>query len=261
MARLTALLLLAGCTSLQVWAQTPQNQNPPAPAASAAKNSVGQDQSGQPATGKPGTDFGAPPSELPAPSTDFYLDKFQEFSATMTGSVVPGHEDPGYIYRSHNMMRMQGNHAVPSYFVTDLKKKETHGLAASGCIKLGTLYSRAFPFFLSGPDSKYTYQPAGEDTIDGHPVKIVDVTITVPKHPVIPLRFYEAQDLQGFPIRIENHKRHGMSWTLDYTDVRLGPQDPSLFIVPDKCQSGAGPAGPKASAPPKSPATTAKPKQ
>ncbi|MGB7643112.1 MAG: hypothetical protein WBL82_17620, partial [Terriglobales bacterium] len=124
-----------------------------------------------------------------------------------------------------------------------------------------TPYSRAFPFFLSGPDTKYTYETVGEDTIDGHPVKIVNVTISVPRHPEIPLKFFEAQDLEGFPIRIENRRPHGARWTLEYTDVKLGPPDPSLFIVPDKCQDEKSITGHKTGASPKSPASPSKPKQ
>jgi hypothetical protein len=258
MGRFTAFLLLAGCISLPVWAQEQKPAGQPEPAATPQKSA---DQ--PPASeSKPEDTSGTQPASAPATeSTEFYLDKFQEFSAIMTGAVVPGHDDPGHIYRSHDVMRFEGNRAVPSYFVTDLKKRETHGLAASGCIKLHTPYTRTFPFFLSGLDGKYKYETAGEDTIDGHPVKIVDVTITVPKHPVIPLRFFEAQDLQGFPIRIENHKLHGSPWVLEYTDVKLGPQDPSLFIVPDKCQDESSITGRKTGASPKTPASPPKPKQ
>ncbi|MGC2153403.1 MAG: hypothetical protein WA618_15280 [Terriglobales bacterium] len=258
MGRVTAFLLLAGCISLPAWAQEQKPADQPGPAATQQKSS---DQ--PPASeSKPEDASGAKSAPAPAAeSTEFYLDKFQEFSAIMTGSVIPNHDDAGHIYRSHDMMRMQGNHAVPSYFVTDLKKKVTHGLAASGCMKLSTPYSRAFPFFLSGPDTKYTYETVGEDTIDGHPVKIVNVTISVPRHPEIPLKFFEAQDLEGFPIRIENRRPHGARWTLEYTDVKLGPPDPSLFIVPDKCQDEKSITGHKTGASPKSPASPSKPKQ
>ena len=155
-----------------------------------------------------GTDFGAPPTELPTPSTDFYLDKFQEFSATMTGSVVPGHEDPGYIYRSHNMMRMQGNHAVPQFFVTDLKKKETHGLAASGYIRLGTPFPAPFP---SSSLGRIANTPINRQAKTRSMVTRLrfNVTITVPKHPVIPLRFYEAQDLAGLS---DPHRKSQTTW-------------------------------------------------
>jgi hypothetical protein len=253
MGRFTASLLLAGCLSLQVWAQAPQDQNSAAPAA--VTNSGSQDQSTQPTPDKPAAaNSGAQTSEPPVTSTEFYLDKFQEFSAIMTGSVIPGHDDPGHIYRSHNMMRMQGNHAVPDYFVTDLKKR-----AASGCLKLGTPYSRAFPFFLDAADYKFQYQTVGEETVDGHPTKVVDVTIFAPKHPEITLKFYEAEDLQGFPIRIANRRKHGMPWVLEYTDVRLGPQDPSLFIVPNVCQSENTITTHGATTHPKGPGPTVKP--
>ena len=154
----------------------------------------------------------------------------------MTGSVIPNHDERGHVYRSHNLMRMQGNAAVPNYFITDLTKSVSHAMATSGCLRLSSPYSRAFPFILSGPDLKFEATPAGEETVNGHSCKIEDIAITIPKHPRIDLRFYEAQDLQGFPIKIENHHKGGTPWVIEYTDVTIGPQDPTLFIVPEKCQ-------------------------
>lgn len=222
MVRSLAVLLVAGCVTLQVWAQAPQEQGAPAQAPAAAA---------QPA------------------QSGFPLDQFQEFSAIVTGDVVPGREEARHIYRSHDLMRIEGS-AQLNYFVTDLKKQQSHGLAVPGCIKLDTPYSRSFPFFLSGPDYKYERVPAGEETVDGHVCRVEDVTINAPKHPVpIQLRFWEAEDLQGFPVRIANRRKGGRPWVLEYKNVVLGPQDPTLFLIPSKCQQGIDKAPKKAASP------------
>jgi hypothetical protein len=259
MGRFTAFLLLAGCISLPVWAQETQEPKPASRPGSAATQEKSANQA-TPSESKPASTSGTQSASAPATeSNEFWLDRFPEFSAIMMGSVLPGHDDPRHIYRSHDMMRMEADREDPSYYITNIKKRQTHGLAASGCLFMRTPYSRAFPFYVAEPDGKYTYRTVGQDTIDGHPVKIVDVTITIPKHPEIPLKFFEAQDLNGFPVRIENRREHGARWVLEYKDVRLGPQDPSLFVVPDKCQDERTING--ANLGKTAPATPAKPKK
>jgi hypothetical protein len=173
----------------------------------------------------------------PAPS-DFPLDQFQNFSAIMNGDALPGSDWDGHIYRSGKLMRMQGSATAPNYFVSDLSKSESHGLAPSGCIKLGHLYSRAFPFSQFGPGYKYERVAMGEETVDGHQCKVEDITITSPKNPIrLKMRLWEAEDLQGFPVKIENRRSEVRHWVINYKDVVLGPQDPTLFVVPNQCQS------------------------
>ena len=221
MRRSITALLFAGCLTFQVWAQASPAAPDRAPAAP-AQASAAQ------------TAAASEPSQFP-------LDQFQEFSAIMTGGILPFSDWDGQIYRSGKLMRMQRNDEVPGYMVSDLEKQQSHGLNARGCIKLDNLYSRAFPFFLSGPGYKYERVPAGEETVDGHLCRVEDITIYAPKNPQqLKIRLWEAEDLQGFPIKIENRREHARVWAIHYKNVVLGPQDPTLFIVPDKCQSSAG---------------------
>jgi hypothetical protein len=247
MCRSITALLFAGCLSFQLWAQASPaapDQAPAAPAQAAPAQT--------PAAGPPPAGQTAAPSE----SSQFPLDQFQQFSAIMTGSILPLSDWDGHIYRSGKLMRMQRNDMVPSYMVSDLEKQQSHGLTANGCIKLNNLYSRAFPFFLSGPGYKYERVPVGEETVDGHLCRVEDITINAPKNPQqVKIRLWEAEDLQGFPIKIENRRENVRRWTIHYKNVVLGTQDPTLFIVPDKCQSSAGFVRPKKLPP------TSKPKQ
>jgi len=146
-----------------------------------------------------------------------------------------------YIYRSGKLMRMQGDASVPEYNITDLVKQENHVVSIRGCLQTASAYKLSFPFFVSGPGVTYAHIPIGEETVDGHQCHVEDVIIHSPKNPVVVhFRFYEADDLKGFPVKIENRREHAYPWVIHYKDVRLGPTDPSLFLVPDKCETTAG---------------------
>jgi len=208
MARLTAALLLAGCLGFQAWAQTP-----PAAPTSAASSPAAQTASA-------------------SESSQFPLDRFQEFSALVVGGPVPGTEDEIHIYRSGNLMRMEGRESR-NYLITDLAKQETHGLAPTGCLKYGNPYVRSYPFSMSRPENKYERVPVGKETVDGHVCQVEDLTISSPKLPTpVKIRLWEAEDLQGFPIKVETMSHR----IVQYKNVVLGPQDPTFFIFPNDCQ-------------------------
>ena len=174
-------------------------------------------------------------------TAQFPLDQFQNFSAIQNGGPLPGMDLDRYIYRSGNLMRSQSDAAVPEYYITDLTKQQSHAVSARACLQMGYAYKLSFPFFVSGPGNKYELVAVGEETVDGHPCRVEDITIHSAKNPVVVrFRLYEAKDLQGFPIKIENHREHAYPWVIHYKEVRLGPQDPTLFMVPDKCQTMAG---------------------
>lgn len=159
----------------------------------------------------------------------------------MNGGPLPGLESDVHIYRSGKLMRMQGSESIPGYYVTDLTARKSHYVTGKACLQTRTAYVRSFPFFVAGPGNKYELIPIGEQTVDGHQCKVEDILLHIPKNPeTLRFRLYEAEDLQGFPIKIENHRKNAYPWVIHYKNVRLEPQDPSLFIYPDKCESDAG---------------------
>jgi hypothetical protein len=143
--------------------------------------------------------------------------------------------------------------AVPQgkthYFVDDLVKRISYGLSLGGCARLSLLYSRTFPWFMTGPGYTYERVAVGEDTVDGHHCHVEDITVRSPKftNPAH-FRLYEADDLEGFPIKIVNQQEKVRQWIIHYKNVVLGPLDPTLFVVPRDCQSlsGMGPVHPSA---------------
>lgn len=214
MFRLTIAIFVAGCFVFPAGAQTPPSQE---------KGTQPAEVQAQPA------------SNAAAPFSDFPLDQFKQFSALMTGGPVPGTADEVHIYRSGNLMRMEG-HEGKTYQITDLVKQETHGVGSANCLKYGFPYVRAYPFLFSNPANKFQRTAVGKETVDGHVCQVEDIVVTIPKNVVQPkFRLWEAEDLQGFPIKVET--RGGpVHQEIVYKNVVLGPQDPTLFIFPNVCE-------------------------
>jgi hypothetical protein len=190
------------------------------------------------------------PATSPVAQSASPLDRFKEFSALMTGGVAPGTEAEIHIYRSGNLMRMEANEGR-SFQISDLVKQETHGVAKRGCLHYKNAYLRTFPFVLTGAEYKFEITPVKKETVDGHECQVEDLTVSSPKlHNPVQLRLWEAEDLRGFPVKVETATHR----IIQYTNVVLGPQDPTLFIFPDECE-GAEQIGKRPS--PSSPAKKA----
>jgi hypothetical protein len=240
MVRLIGAILLICSLAAWMHAQTPAEQ---APKEQAPKEEA--DSAGKIAATPPG-------------KTEYPLDSFKDFSAIMVGSIMEMGEgaSEAHIYRSGELMRMEDPDG-PGYLITDLTKLESYGISTGPCIHDSHPYFRASPFAAARPGSSVERVAAGKDTLDGHSCKIEDITVSSPKTGSrLKLRFWEAEDLQGFPIKIEFRRPGARSSIIRYKNVVLGPQDRTLFIHPKSCQSAphrGGPKTPKASAAGKKP--------
>ena len=143
----------------------------------------------------------------------------------------------GHVYRLGKRMRMEEPRRL-GYFITDLNSGETYGILEAGCIQDDHPYIRAIPFHIAGKaDATVTRTSAGKETVDGHSCQIEDVTVSSPMlaNPQ-KMRLWEADDLQGFPIKIEFVLPGGHGPIIRYKNVVLGRQDPTLFFHPKSCQ-------------------------
>lgn len=142
----------------------------------------------------------------------------------------------GHVYRLGKQLRMDEPGGA-GYFITDLNTGKTYGMFDGGCIRDDLPYVRAIPFYLAGmAEATVTRAAVGKETVDGHSCQVEDVTVSSPKFPSPQkIRFWEAEDLKGFPIRIEFLLPRGGGPVIRYKDVALGPQDPSLFTHPKSC--------------------------
>jgi len=177
---------------------------------------------------------------LPAARAQYPLDAFTDFSALMIGSQLPNDERESPVYRSGKWMRTQLTEG-DSYLVTDLTKFETYGISPDGqCIHDPHITFRDFPFVLLRPGVSFTIERAasGQELIDGHSCHVEDVTVSSPQLPnPLKMRFWEADDLSGFPVKIEVLRRRGLNSTIRYKNVVLGPQDKKLFRHPETCEA------------------------
>jgi hypothetical protein len=220
MVRLLAAILITCCLSAQLNAQASKEQ------ASKEQASKEQESAGQTAAASSAT-------------TQFPLDAFQEFSAIMVGSMMPGDVRESHIYRSGKLIRNEGPEER-NFLITNVATLESFGVAPTGCIHDRHSFFRSAPFSSMKPGYTAERTAAGEETVDGHSCKIEDVTISAPKRPeLIKLRLWEAEDLQGFPVKVEFRRAN---LVIHYKNVVLGPQDPTLFIYPNSCQES--PKGP-----------------
>lgn len=74
----------------------------------------------------------------------------------------------------------------------------------------------------------------GSESVDGHPSKIETVAVIGADGKTIESKVWEAEDLNGIPVKIESHIE-GVTLLAFYRDIVVGAPDQGLFHVPDRC--------------------------
>ncbi|MGA7633994.1 MAG: hypothetical protein WCB11_24790 [Terriglobales bacterium] len=255
MVRLLAAVLITCGLAAQLSAQATKDQ------ASSAQSSKDQSSKDQTSNDQATKDAGSAGQAAASPSAkpQFPLEKFQEFSAVMVGSMFPGDERESYIYRSGKLMRTPGAERR-NFIITNLNSQDSYGVAATGCIHDRHAHMLTVPFSFVGFDITVQSVAAGQETVDGHSCKIEDVTLSSEKFlKPVKLRLWEADDLQGFPVKVQFLRGFGHDPVIHYKNVVLGPQDPTLFIYPNSCEKSPGYNKPKPKATPGANKPAAKP--
>ena len=174
-----------------------------------------------------------PAPKVPVDGDPNPFQAFQSFSATLNGGM--GNDHDRKIYRSGKIMRVDFE---DHYRLADLEKLTTRVVHPDRCQQFAKPDIASYPFS-AYHDFKVARAPTEDkETVDGHSCKIENVTFT-PRddRPIlIKMKLWEAEDLQGFPIKGEvNVVSNGNKFTLNYTNVSLKPPDPALFKSPAKC--------------------------
>jgi hypothetical protein len=226
MLRFTSAIALACLFSALLLAQQPQEPG-------SAGQEPDQKNVNQPAEQKPADQTSSGPAKSGYP-----LDAFTNFSAIMKGSFVLDDPTELHIYRSNKMMRVEGSEGV-GYYLTDLEKQNTIHVWDDGCAVDNHVYQRSAPWAaMARPGYKAETVARGKETVDGHLCQVEDVTITGPDlQKPLKLKLWEAEDLKGFPIKIESVHSNGHNKTIRYSNVVVGPQDRTLFFHPKSCQA------------------------
>lgn len=176
-----------------------------------------------------------------APATDTTtrnpFDSFQSFSATLNGGIGRDHDRP--IFRRGNLLRADFGTA---YRITDLQKLKMWGVQNNDCSEFAMPDAGAYPFSAYHDFKIERAMTDQKETVDGHSCKIEDVTFTDPNvtSVVIKMKLWEAEDLEGFPIKIEAES-NGRKMSIAYKDVSLKPPDAKLFRRPARCVVGPQP--------------------
>jgi outer membrane lipoprotein-sorting protein len=171
-----------------------------------------------------------------AAQTQNPFETYKQFSATMvmTGEPMGGHQGMEMkIYRSGEKMRTSmptGN----GYMLMDMEQHINYMVMnGSMCMQMPTQQGRPNPF----AQAKGTVErsPAGTDTVDDHACKVENVTVTPENGQPQKMKVWEAQDLKGFPIKVEMQSSHGPV-TIQYKDISFTEPAASLFTHPDNCR-------------------------
>lgn len=168
----------------------------------------------------------------PTKKADFPLDSLTEFSAIMVGGLL-GNIDELHIYRSGKLMRtemLDGN-----YMVTNLDTRDTFVVLPKSCSHDVRPSVNTFPFSLVKEGHKIDRNPLGTEVMDGHPCQVEEITLTPEHGHPLKLKFWEATDLAGFPVRLDVYRTAGEPTTITYKEVKIGPPDPALFKMPAGC--------------------------
>jgi hypothetical protein len=163
------------------------------------------------------------------------------FSATLVisglSSKMPNGAAGAKIYRSGTKIRT----TLPGgagYTLIDTTAHTSYIVMGGGMCMQMTAQGQENPF-AQAPDTTVERSSAGTDTVDGHVCKVENVTVTPNTGPragqSTKMKVWEAQDLHGFPIKVEMQTSHG-PMTIEYKDVSMAEPDPSLFTQPQNCR-------------------------
>jgi hypothetical protein len=163
------------------------------------------------------------------------------FSATYVMSGMSSNTHQGQIqtkiYRSGGKLRTD----LPGgagYSIIDTVERTSYMVMGSGMCMQMTAKEQQNPF-AQAPDVTVERSSAGTETVDGHACKVENVTITPHSGPragqATTMKVWEAQDLHGFPVKMELQTPRGLI-TTQYKDVSLTEPDASLFVHPDNCR-------------------------
>jgi hypothetical protein len=167
----------------------------------------------------------------------------KQFSATVVMSGMPAGgpmaQGDMKIYRLGDKMRT--TMGAMGYMVMDLTQHANYMVMSTGmCMQMNT--TRQQNPFAQASDATIERSPAGTDTVDGHSCKVENLTVTGKSGKPVKMKVWEADDLKGFPVKVEVQTDKGPISIL-YKDISFDAPAASLFTHPDNCQQMGGMPG------------------
>jgi hypothetical protein len=161
---------------------------------------------------------------------------FPDFSATQ---VFESHRSSMQmkVYQSGDSVRVERSAALSTLYTSKAKiyNFTTYPDHSNHCVVMKPEQAKMLPSpleLLQGLELKR--EDAGTEVVEGHPCKVENVTIKRPDGKTIESKVWQAQDLQGIPVKIESHI-DDITLAAVYRDVRVARPDQALFTIPEKC--------------------------
>lgn len=142
------------------------------------------------------------------------------------------------VHRSGSSVRVERGGALTTVYVPASKKVynlTVYPDQSRQCVAMKPEQAKMLPSpleLIQGRIVKRT--AAGSEVIDGHPSKIEDVEVVGADGKTISSKVWEAEDLEGIPVKIESHIE-GITLLAFYRDIVVGTPEQALFQVPDRC--------------------------
>ena len=162
---------------------------------------------------------------------------FPDFSATQ---VFPSSKADltMKVHRSGSSVMVERGPAISTLYVTDDRK--VYNLTkypdqSHQCVSMKPEQAKMLPSPLELIQGKILKRTSGgTEVFEGHTTKIESVVVARPDGKTIESKVWEAEDLQGVPLKIESHLED-VTLRAVYRDVVLGTPDKARFTVPDRC--------------------------
>jgi outer membrane lipoprotein-sorting protein len=160
----------------------------------------------------------------------------KQFSATIVVSAAAmethGAQGSMKVYKSGDKMRTE----VPGgrgYVITELSQHTSYMVMNAMCMQMKS-QPQQNPF-AQASDASVERSSAGTDTVDGHACKVENLMVTPHNGKPTKMKVWEAEDLKGFPVKVETQTDKGPV-TIEYKDISFDAPAASLFAHPENCQ-------------------------
>ena len=162
---------------------------------------------------------------------------FPDFSATQVFESRKANMSMK-VYLTGSSVRVERSTAISTLYMPSKSKVynlTTYPDQSHQCVVMKPEQARMLPSpleLLQGSEVRRT--SAGTEVLEGHQCKIENVLVKRPDGKTIESKVWEAQDLQGIPVKIESHIGE-VTLSAVYRDIAIATLDQELFTIPDRC--------------------------
>lgn len=142
------------------------------------------------------------------------------------------------VYVSGSSVRLERSGAMSTLYVPSESKVynlTTYPDNSHQCVVMKPEQAKMLPSpleLLQGPQVKRT--KLGTETVDGHLCNVEDLIVKRADGSTVESKVWEAQDLDGIPVKIESHLGE-ITLSAEYRDIVVRTQDRELFTAPKIC--------------------------